>query len=82
MKKEKYLLVDLFAGCGGLSTGMEQAGFTPWFVNEIVPTFCNTYKCNHKLPDRHYYIGDILLQIDRELLMTLATIYIRRTYTF
>ena len=59
MKKEKYLLVDLFAGCGGLSTGMEQAGFTPWFVNEIVPTFCNTYKCNHKLPDRHYYIGDI-----------------------
>lgn len=59
MKKEKYLLVDLFAGCGGLSTGMEQAGFTPWFVNEIVPTFCNTYKCNHKLPDSHYYIGDI-----------------------
>ena len=59
MKKEKYLLVDLFAGCGGLSTGMEQAGFTPWFVNEIVPTFCNTYKCNHKLLDRHYYIGDI-----------------------
>ena len=58
MKKEKYLLVDLFAGCGGLSTGMEQAGFTPWFVNEIVPTFCNTYKCNHKLPDKHYYIGD------------------------
>lgn len=59
MKKQKHLLVDLFAGCGGLSTGMEQAGFTPWFVNEIVPTFCNTYKCNHKLPDSHYYVGDI-----------------------
>lgn len=59
MKKQKHLLVDLFAGCGGLSTGMEQAGFTPWFVNEIVPTFCNTYKCNHKLPDNHYYVGDI-----------------------
>ena len=59
MKIQKHLLVDLFAGCGGLSTGMEQAGFTPWFVNEIVPTFCNTYKCNHKLPDSHYYVGDI-----------------------
>lgn len=59
MKKQKHLLVDLFAGCGGLSTGMEQAGFTPWFVNEIVPAFCNTYKCNHKLPDSHYYVGDI-----------------------
>lgn len=59
MKKQKHLLVDLFAGCGGLSAGMEQAGFTPWFVNEIVPTFCNTYKCNHKLPDSHYYVGDI-----------------------
>lgn len=59
MKKQKHLLVDLFAGCGGLSTGMEQAGFTPWFVNEIVPIFCNTYKCNHKLRDSHYYVGDI-----------------------
>ena len=59
MEKQKHLLVDLFAGCGGLSTGMEQAGFTPWFVNEIVPIFCNTYKCNHKLPDSHYYVGDI-----------------------
>lgn len=59
MKKQKHLLVDLFAGCGGLSIGMEQAGFTPWFVNEIVPIFCNTYKCNHKLPDSHYYVGDI-----------------------
>lgn len=52
-------MVDLFAGCGGLSLGLEQAGFTPWFVNEIVETFCNTYKKNHSLSDDHYYIGDI-----------------------
>ena len=55
----KYKIVDLFAGCGGLSCGLEQAGFAPWFVNEIVETFCNTYKRNHNLGDDHYYIGDI-----------------------
>ena len=55
----KYKIVDLFAGCGGLSCGLEQAGFNPWFVNEIVETFCNTYKRNHNLSDDHYYIGDI-----------------------
>ena len=59
MVKEQYKLVDLFAGCGGLSLGMEQAGFTPWFVNEIVETFCNTYKKNHNLGDDHYFVGDI-----------------------
>jgi len=58
-EKNLYKVVDLFAGCGGLSCGLEQAGFTPWFVNEIVDTFCNTYKRNHKLPDDHYFVGDI-----------------------
>ena len=61
MKKHgtRHLLVDLFAGCGGLSTGMENAGFTPWFVNEIVPQYCDTYKANHQLPEGHCYVGDI-----------------------
>jgi len=59
MAKKKYKLVDLFAGCGGLSLGLEQAGFTPWFVNEIVEQFANTYKYNHQLSDEHYFIGDI-----------------------
>ena len=58
-KKNRHLLVDLFAGCGGLSTGMENAGFTPWFVNEIVPQYCDTYRANHQLPDGHCYVGDI-----------------------
>lgn len=57
--KVNYKFVDLFAGCGGLSLGLEQAGFTPWFVNEIVEQFCNTYKYNHNLSDDHYYVGDI-----------------------
>jgi DNA (cytosine-5)-methyltransferase 1 len=55
-----HLMVDLFAGCGGLSTGLKQAGFTPWFVNEIEPNFCNTYRMNHpQLSDEHFYVGDI-----------------------
>ena len=58
-RKDTYKIVDLFAGCGGLSLGLEQAGFTPWFVNEIVEQFANTYKANHMLSDKHYYIGDI-----------------------
>lgn len=57
--KKKYKFVDLFAGCGGLSLGLQQAGFTPWFVNEIVEQFCNTYKINHDLDDSHYFVGDI-----------------------
>lgn len=56
---KQYKLVDLFAGCGGLSLGLQQAGFTPWFVNEIVEQFCNTYKFNHELDDEHYFVGDI-----------------------
>ena len=59
MAKNKYKMIDLFAGCGGLSLGLEQAGFEPCFVNEIVEQFANTYKVNHNLSDDCYYIGDI-----------------------
>lgn len=59
MIEKNCKMVDLFAGCGGLSLGLEQAGFRPWFVNEIVEQFANTYKFNHNLSDEHFYIGDI-----------------------
>ena len=54
-----HSLIDLFAGCGGLSLGLEQAGFEPVFVNEINKTFCETYIRNHRLDRDRYYIGDI-----------------------
>lgn len=59
MKKKKYTFIDLFAGCGGLSLGMEQAGFSSIFFNEIEPIFASTYLANRSIPDGHYYIGDI-----------------------
>lgn len=51
--------IDLFAGCGGLSLGLEQAGFTPILVNEIVPQFSETYRRNRNLPSDSIFVGDI-----------------------
>lgn len=45
-------MVDLFAGCGGLSLGMENAGFTPYFVNELNEHAMATYLAN-----RHHLLG-------------------------
>ena len=40
--------IDLFAGCGGLSLGLEQAGFTPVYVNEIDKSAMDTYLSNRE----------------------------------
>ena len=42
----KPTVVDLFAGCGGLSLGLEQAGFRPLFVNELDGDAMATYLVN------------------------------------
>jgi DNA (cytosine-5)-methyltransferase 1 len=39
-------LIDLFAGCGGLSLGFEHAGFRPIFVNELNEDARATYLAN------------------------------------
>lgn len=39
--------LDLFAGAGGLSCGLDMAGFSPIFANEIDPVYAETYKRNH-----------------------------------
>ena len=41
----KYF-VDLFAGCGGLSLGLENAGFMPVYVNELNEDALETYLLN------------------------------------
>lgn len=50
-------MIDQFADCGGFSLGLEQAGFTTWFVNEIVEQFANIFRVNRSLSDEHKYIG-------------------------
>ena len=51
--------IDLFAGCGGLSLGIEQAGFHSIFFNEIMPVYASTYLKNRNIPEGNYFIGDI-----------------------
>ena len=40
-------MIDLFAGAGGLSEGLEEAGFHGVFASEIVPQYADTYRRNH-----------------------------------
>jgi len=50
-------VVDLFAGAGGLSCGLEMAGFRPLLANEIEPAYAKTYQHNH--PNTEIIIGDV-----------------------
>jgi len=52
-------MIDLFAGCGGLSLGMEQAGFATVFANEISDALFETYLFNRNLSKDSYFKGDI-----------------------
>tara|TARA_Y100000310_G_scaffold320644_1_gene377292 strand:- start:407 stop:1594 length:1188 start_codon:yes stop_codon:yes gene_type:complete len=46
--EQKLTLIDLFAGCGGLSLGLEQAGFTSIMVNELNADARQSYLMNRK----------------------------------
>lgn len=46
--KNKPVVMDLFAGCGGLSLGLEQAGFFPVYVNELNKEAMATYLANRE----------------------------------
>ena len=56
---EKYRFVDLFAGAGGLSRGLEQAGLRLCFANEINPVCADTYFRNRDMSHNQIYVGDI-----------------------
>ena len=46
MKKEQYTVIDLFAGCGGLSLGLYQAGWNGIFAVEKNPNAFETLNYN------------------------------------
>lgn len=62
--KDGPLFIDLFAGCGGLSLGLEQAGWVPAFVNELSPDARSSYLLNRvgdgaPEPFRHDHLAEL-----------------------
>ncbi len=57
MNTKKRYLVDLFAGCGGLSLGLENAGFIPILVNELANEALATYLENRKGKEFEHFNG-------------------------
>jgi len=60
-----HYMIDLFAGAGGLSCGLEQAGFTPVLANELVEQYAHTYQINHS--DTKVVVGDVRQVDEKEL---------------
>lgn len=65
-------MIDLFAGAGGLSCGLEQAGFSPVLANELVAQYAHTYEENH--PNTKVVVGDVR-QVDEKELHELVKSY-------
>ena len=49
--------IDLFAGAGGLTCGLQQSGFKSILANELVEEYAKTYQTNH--PDTILIVGDV-----------------------
>ena len=56
-RKNGFTAVELFAGAGGLSIGLERAGIHVVIANEIMPDFAATLAANH--PDTNVINDDI-----------------------
>lgn len=57
MDKKKLQMIDLFAGAGGLSEGLREAGFSCLYANEVEKRYSQTYAANH--PDTLVKTKDI-----------------------
>lgn len=70
-RSEKYKMVDLFCGAGGLSLGFVQEGFYAALANDIEACCIDTYSHNHpETPRDRIILGDIReLVADLEKLM-------------
>lgn len=54
--EDRFSVVSLFSGCGGMDLGFYQEGFDIIWANDIDPKACETYKRNI---GEHIVVGDI-----------------------
>ena len=82
--KIKLPLIDLFAGCGGLSLGLEQAGFTPVYVNELNKDAMATYLENRKehalLNDKRFNSKDIYELTSKKNALSELSLNLKKEY--
>lgn len=69
-RTKTHCFVDLFAGCGGLSLGLELAGFHPVFVNELNKDALDSYLQNREeiephLKDPDFHCQDVKGLVDK-----------------
>lgn len=69
-RTRRFTAIDLFAGCGGLSSGLIAAGFDVLAAIEKHPDAARTYSANH--PNVKLYEGDIRDVTPKGLLRDLA----------
>ncbi|MCQ2368380.1 MAG: DNA cytosine methyltransferase [Kiritimatiellae bacterium] len=69
MKKTRRLnLVSLFSGGGGLDIGLDAAGFTTLFANDIIPQCCDTLEKN--LPGKKVVVCEDIKKVSGDLIKT------------
>jgi DNA (cytosine-5)-methyltransferase 1 len=81
----KLHVVDLFAGCGGLSLGLEQAGFMPVFVNELNADARQTYLLNRAevnplLADEPFHSADVKEMVRDRRYLTQLNSALKKTF--
>ena len=64
--KKAFTNIELFAGCGGLALGLEQAGFETLLLNDFDTYACKTLKRNR--PDWNVVCDDIASLSSKDLL--------------
>ena len=64
---QKYSVIDLFAGCGGLSLGLYQAGWEGLFAIEKNAFAFETLKYNLIKNEHHFNLPDRLPQTEHEI---------------
>ena len=66
-----HCYIDLFAGCGGLSLGLELAGFHPVFVNELNSNALASYLINRsethpRINENDFHCQDVKLLVNKK----------------